>query len=48
VRLPFFQRRRAGRLADIPPGEVEIARLPAPPEGQAIAAVEIVVRLRSA
>lgn len=38
----------AGRLADIPPGEVEIARLPAPPEGQAIAAVEIVVRLRSA
>ncbi len=36
----------AGRLTDIPPGAVEIARLPAAPEGQEIAAVELVVRLR--
>lgn len=38
----------AGRLSDIPPGAVEIARLPAAPAGQVIASVELVVRLRQA
>jgi Fur family iron response transcriptional regulator len=37
-----------GRLTDIAPGTVEIARLPAAPPGQVIESVELVVRLRSA
>ena len=36
----------AGRLSDIPPGAVEIARLPVAPPGQEISSVELVVRLR--
>ena len=35
-----------GHLIDIPEDEVGIARLPSPPEGQQIAGVEVVVRLR--
>ncbi|BCW86982.1 hypothetical protein sos41_01080 [Alphaproteobacteria bacterium SO-S41] len=35
-----------GRLADIPAGAIELARLPAAPEGQEIQSVEIVLRLK--
>jgi len=35
-----------GKLVDIPEDEVSITRLPSPPEGQEIAGVEVVVRLR--
>lgn len=35
-----------GHLIDIPEDEVELAKLPSPPDGQQIAGVEVVVRLR--
>lgn len=35
-----------GHLIDIPEDEVGIAKLPSPPDGQQIAGVEVVVRLR--
>lgn len=35
-----------GRLVDIPEDEVVIAKLPGPPDGQQIADVEVVIRLR--
>lgn len=35
-----------GRLTDAPSGEMEIARLPAPPEGAEISKVDVVIRLR--
>ena len=35
-----------GHLIDIPEDEVSIAKLPVPPQGQQIAGVEVVVRLR--
>ena len=38
----------SGKLIDIPEHEVGVARLPEPPDGQQIASVEVVVRLRSA
>ncbi len=37
-----------GKLSDIPEDHVEISRLPAPPEGQEIDRVEVIVRLRGA
>ena len=35
-----------GQLVDIPEDEVDITKLPEPPEGQQIASVEVVVKLR--
>ncbi len=35
-----------GQLIDIPEDQVGLARLPSPPQGQEIAGVEVVVRLR--
>lgn len=35
-----------GEMADVPAEEVEIARLPTPPEGMEIAGVEVMIRLR--
>ena len=43
----FFDQ-RTGRLADIPDDQIEIGRLPAPPEGSEIERVEVIVRLRDA
>ena len=37
-----------GRLSDIPDDQVEISRLPTPPNGQEIDRVEVIVRLRTA
>jgi Fur family iron response transcriptional regulator len=36
-----------GKLSDIPEDDVEISRLPVPPDGQEIDRVEVIVRLRS-
>lgn len=41
----FFDE-RTGQLTDIPEAEVEIGRLPRPPEGTTIDRVEVIVRLR--
>ena len=41
----FFDE-RTGQLTDIPEAEVEIGRLPSPPEGTTIDRVEVIVRLR--
>ena len=43
----FFDQ-RTGRLADIPDDQIEIGRLPAPPEGSEIERVEVIVRPRDA
>lgn len=37
----------SGKLVDIPESEIGITKLPAPPDGQEIAGVEVIVRLRS-
>ncbi len=41
----FFDE-RTGQLVDIPEREIEISRLPSPPDGAEIDRVEVVVRLR--
>jgi Fur family iron response transcriptional regulator len=41
----FFDE-RTGALSDIPDDEIEISRLPEPPEGARIERVEVIVRLR--
>ncbi len=41
----FFDE-RTGKLADIPDDQIEISRLPEPPDGSEIERVEVIVRLR--
>ena len=43
---PHFFWEDDGTLADAPAGELEIARLPAPPEGAEMHSVDVVIRLR--
>ncbi len=43
---PHFYWEDCATLTDAPVGELEIARLPAAPEGAEIAAVDVVIRLR--
>jgi Fur family iron response transcriptional regulator len=42
-----FFHERSGRLEDIPPGEVVVAEVPAPPGGTRIRRVDVIVRLSS-
>ena len=37
----------SGRLMDIPAGAIDVSGLPAPPDGQQIASIEVIVRLRA-
>lgn len=43
---PHFFWEDEGRLTDAPAGDLEIARLPEPPEGAEISKVDVVIRLR--
>ncbi|WP_417250592.1 iron response transcriptional regulator IrrA [Celeribacter sp.] len=43
---PHFFWETSGSLTDAPAEEMEIARLPEPPEGMEIASVDVVIRLR--
>jgi len=43
---PHFFYEEDGEMSDAPTGSIEIARLPAPPEGAEIAGVDVVIRLR--
>jgi Fur family iron response transcriptional regulator len=43
---PHFFWEDEGKLTDAPSGELEIARLPAAPEGAEISKVDVVIRLR--
>ena len=43
---PHFYWEDTGRLTDAPAEELEIARLPEPPEGAEVARVDVVIRLR--
>lgn len=43
---PHFFWEDTGQLVDAPPEELQIARLPDPPEGARIASVDVVIRLR--
>ncbi len=43
---PHFFWEDSGELVDAPADELEIARLPEPPEGAGIARVDVVIRLR--
>ena len=43
---PHFYWEESGELTDAPLSELEIAKLPDPPEGAEIASVDVVIRLR--
>ncbi|WP_373353978.1 iron response transcriptional regulator IrrA [Pseudoroseicyclus sp. CXY001] len=43
---PHFYWEESGTLTDAPLAELEIARLPTPPEGAEVASVDVVIRLR--
>lgn len=45
---PHFFWEDTGTLTDAPAAELEIARLPRPPEGAEVTAVDVVIRLRRA
>jgi len=43
---PHFYWEDLSELTDAPAGELEIARLPEPPEGMAVSKVDVVIRLK--
>ncbi len=43
---PHFLWEEDGRLVDAAPDELEIARLPAPPDGARVSGVDVIIRLR--
>lgn len=45
---PHFYWEDEGRLVDAPSDQLDIARLPAPPDGGEVARVDVVIRLRRA
>lgn len=45
---PHFFWEDTGELVDAPPEDLQIARLPDPPEGARIASIDVVIRLRRA